>query len=433
MRNTARRIASACCGSSDANNPNDCLTNPATFVGATVGQANHPFLRNEDTTMMTSVTHDDVFDPDQISSNTSLEAMSRAEIDIQISTAKRYPRQLEKATAKMKAMVCVNEQAADSCFYVIPRDKKPIEGPSIRLAEIVAMNYGNIRIIVRIPQINEREIVVEWAAHDLESNYATAGSVSVRIIDKYGRRYNDDMIGVTGLAAGSKARRNAIFAIVPGTIVSELVNQARNMASGGDKPIEARRESAMKHFRKFGVGDDRILGAVNRTDIGQLTNDDLSDLRGMATAIKDGMTTIDESFPVIGGGDKAKSHNLAEKVGAKEKKTSADEKPAEVPAKPAPPVQQEDQPPATVATVAADEQQHEAVEPTTDKTDIPPAPTAEGLVTLYANKYRIDEQSAEARLNSYTKKIKKCPLAECDARYLANIEYQIQQGGIKPM
>lgn len=233
-----------------------------------------------------------------------LEQVNRAEIDIQITTAHAYPRQPEKCESKMVAMVCRDDQVAIDCIYVLPRGNKRIEGPSIRLAEIIAVNWGNMRVVTRPPVVGRTTVSVEWAAHDLESNYATSGTVSAPILyggdgPRAGTRYNDDMINVTALATTAKARRNGIIAIVPGTIVKALVAQARQIITGGDRPIEARRELAMSYYRKMGIADDRILAAVDRTAIEQVTDDDLVALHGLANSIKDGQTTIDLSFPPI--------------------------------------------------------------------------------------------------------------------------------------
>jgi hypothetical protein len=235
--------------------------------------------------------------------NTAIEAVNRAEIDIQISTAHRFPRHMERAQARMKAMVCKSPDIAGECFYVLPRGGKRIEGPSVRLAEVIAINYGNIRVVTRQPIVGDDEVTVEWAAHDLESNYATSGTVSTAIRktpkagQPKGERYNADMINVACLSTTAKARRNGIFAIVPGTIVKELLADARKVVSGGDRPIEAKRELAMAYFRKMGIDDARILAAVNRSAVEQLSVDDLADLHGFATAIREGHATIDETFP----------------------------------------------------------------------------------------------------------------------------------------
>ena len=72
-----------------------------------------------------------------------LDVQERATIDIQISTAKRYPRSLETFTRKAVAYATIDEDTAESCIYRRPvgKDKNGkqtyAEGMSVRTAEIV--------------------------------------------------------------------------------------------------------------------------------------------------------------------------------------------------------------------------------------------------------------------------------------------------------
>src|SRR4051812_48501652 len=70
---------------------------------------------------------------------------TRAEVDIQISTAKRYPRSIRNFKQQALEMATFDEETAEGCFYSLPRGGKPIEGPSARLAEIVLSAWGNVR------------------------------------------------------------------------------------------------------------------------------------------------------------------------------------------------------------------------------------------------------------------------------------------------
>ncbi|PCJ18285.1 MAG: hypothetical protein COA96_16835 [SAR86 cluster bacterium] len=234
----------------------------------------------------------------------TLELVNRAEIDGQVATAHAYPRDPVKAEEQMTAMVVATPEVAGECYYSLPRKSRDgsnqtITGPGVRLAEIMAQTWGNIRIACRPPVIGAREVMVEYAAHDLQSNYATTGSVTMGIVTSNGSRYGDDMIRMTCMATTAKARRNAIFAVVPGTMVRRLCDSAIVKATGGDSPLEERVTNAMKHFRAMRISDDRILAAVGRSKIGDLNNDNLAALRGLATAIQDKHTTIDESFPPV--------------------------------------------------------------------------------------------------------------------------------------
>ena len=84
----------------------------------------------------------------QIQRAETLEALNRSEIDIQISTAKKFPRSVEQSTKRIMALATIDEETAQECFYSLRRGKgesaSAVEGPSVRLAEIVAASWGNL-------------------------------------------------------------------------------------------------------------------------------------------------------------------------------------------------------------------------------------------------------------------------------------------------
>ena len=136
------------------------------------------------------------------------------EIDIQVATARRFPRSLAQFKKDALEMVTLDEDTAASCFYSIPRAGKFIEGKSVRLAEIAASAYQHIVIGVRILEEDDKFIYAEGVAWDLQRNYKVIKPSRRRITTKNGTRYNDDMIAVTANAAASIAFRNAVFACI---------------------------------------------------------------------------------------------------------------------------------------------------------------------------------------------------------------------------
>ena len=99
--------------------------------------------------------------------------IARAELDVQISTAKAYPRDSRGSIEYAIELATMDEETAQSCFYVLPRKekdgtKKEIKGASIRLAEIVANAWGNIHAATRIVENDGRHITAEGVAWDLQ-------------------------------------------------------------------------------------------------------------------------------------------------------------------------------------------------------------------------------------------------------------------------
>ncbi len=222
---------------------------------------------------------------------------ARAEIDTQIATAKRYPRSIKRFHAAAIEMATLSEDVAASCFYSLPRGGKAIEGPSARLAEIVANAWTNLHAETRIVNEDERFITARSVVWDVESNVRIAFEVRRRITDKKGNTYNDDMIGVTANAASSIAFRNAVFKVVPSAFTQDIYRAAREVAIGNAETLGARRSKMMDYFAKMGITSERVCALLEVAGVEDIKLDHLAKLRGLATAIKDGDTTIEDAFP----------------------------------------------------------------------------------------------------------------------------------------
>lgn len=228
---------------------------------------------------------------------TSLENITRAESDIAITTAKNFPRSISKFRQDAMTMATIDEEVAASCFYRLSRGGKTIEGPSVRLAEIVASAWGNLTFGARIIEEGEKFVVAQGIAHDLEKNVRTTVEVRRRITNKEGQRYNDDMISTTCNAACSIALRNAIFKTIPFTYAKVIFEQAKKTAIGSARTLGDRRQQMVEAFGKMGVSQDMVLGAVQKISLEDVGLSEIETLIGVFTAIKDGETTIEEQFP----------------------------------------------------------------------------------------------------------------------------------------
>jgi hypothetical protein len=238
--------------------------------------------------------------PAEIVPLTAIDAITRSEIDIQIATAKRFPRSIAAFLQQAREMATLDEETAASMFYVLPRAGKKIEGPSVRLAEIVGSAWGNLRYGARVVEIGATHVTAQGACFDLEKNIAANIEVRRRITNKDGRRYNDDMIGTTCNAAASIALRQAIFKVIPFTYVKAIYEDARTISIGKALTMEQRRARAFEWFAKLGVSEAQVLTMLEQKGIEDVTTEDLIVLTGLRTAIKDGETTVAEAFAADG-------------------------------------------------------------------------------------------------------------------------------------
>jgi len=248
--------------------------------------------------------------------------LARAEIDIQIATAHQYPRSITQFRREALAMATMDVDTAESCFYKLPRGGKIIDGPGVRLAEIVGSAYGNMRYGARIVGEEGDFIVAQGIAHDLEKNVAATIEVRRRIVNKQGRRFDTDMIGVTANAACSIALRNAIFKVIPRSFVNSIYESAKQVAIGDASTLVERRTRALETLAKMGAMEDRVLAMLGKAGIEDIDLTDLELLTGLRTAIKDGDTTVDQAFPPL----KAEKKHTGSDKAIQPKKTDKDKK-----------------------------------------------------------------------------------------------------------
>lgn len=236
----------------------------------------------------------------------------KASIDIQIATAKAYPRNIRRATENALAIVTMDAAIAQTCSYAVPRGGKKISGPSVHLAKILAQVWGNMRIKAKVVDIDQARITSEAICWDLESNLAIEAQIKRSITGRTGR-FSEDMITVTGNAANSIALRNAVLSVIPKGIVDKVYNAAKQTITGdiSDKnKLIAKRVEVFSGLRDaFGVSDKEILFAIGKAAIDFVDGDDIVTLVGVGQAIRDGDTTVEQAFK----GEKSKEEVKVDK------------------------------------------------------------------------------------------------------------------------
>jgi hypothetical protein len=215
---------------------------------------------------------------------------------VQITTAKAYPRSIKMFLDKALSIATVSESVAASCSYALPRGGKSLEGPTVRLAEIVCASYGNIRTGARIIANDGKTITAQGICHDLETNNCVTVEVKRRITDKNGKTFNEDMQTVTGNAACAIAFRNAVFKVIPSALINDVYEKAKLVARGTAETLVARRDKAIEYFKTQGVKEKQICDVLDIKKIEDIDLDKLSILRGMVTLISNGESTISELF-----------------------------------------------------------------------------------------------------------------------------------------
>lgn len=230
-----------------------------------------------------------------------LAAINRTEVDMQIATAKQYPRDLTQVLNKIATYAKMDKETAEDCFYILRRKDKDgndsiIEGLSVRMAEIIASAWGNLRIQTRIIGNDGRMITAQAMCHDLESNVAVCKEVSRSIVTKKGYSFSQDMQIVTGNAASSIAFRNAVLAVIPKAITKKIINDVKAVAMGQTIDLEQSRKNVIAYYNRAGVKTEQLLSYLGVKSIEGIDQQMIFELRALRNAIEEGTTTVKETF-----------------------------------------------------------------------------------------------------------------------------------------
>lgn len=230
-----------------------------------------------------------------------LSALNRSEVDIQIATAKQYPRNLDAVLNKIKTYASNDQETAEDCFYVLRRrgaggQESVIEGLSVRMAEIIAGAWGNLRVATRIIGNDGKMITAQAVCHDLETNLAVSKEVKRRITDRNGKTFSEDMQVVTGNAASSIAFRNAVLAVIPKAITKRVIEEVKQVALGKAIDLETSRQNVIAYYNKLGVTQEQLFFYLDINGAEEIDQKMVYELRSTANAIKEGDTTVDETF-----------------------------------------------------------------------------------------------------------------------------------------
>lgn len=232
-----------------------------------------------------------------------LDAIEKANVDTQVSTAKQYPRDITRALNNSIVMATIDQQTAQTMGYALPRGGKPITGPSVHLAKLIVSNWGNIRAEAKVVQITDSQVVSRGTCWDLENNVATAFEVRRSIKGKNGQRFTDDMITVVGNAANAIAYRNAVFSVIPKAITDKVYQAAQHCITGDlsdDAKLLQRRTQCLKFFNdEYGITEAEVVKLCGKQTVNQIRGEEIALLIGIYQSLKDGDTTVDEIMKPI--------------------------------------------------------------------------------------------------------------------------------------
>lgn len=251
------------------------------------------------------------------------------EVQGQIIMAKKFPRDYVASCSRIM-QACQRKGLAEKAMYEYPRGGTKVMGPSIRLAEALAQNWGNMSFgIVELEQKAGESQVMAYA-WDLETNTRQEKIFSVPHIrsTKKGNVPLTDPRDIYEMVANQGARRlrSCILGIIPGDVVEDAIEQCnRTLIEGEKKPLaDVIKEVSLYFQRDFNVPLEALEKFIGCKAEAFSMNDCIR-LRKVYNSIKDGMAKREEIFELPGVEKKEAEDAFAGKdKGKKKEEKSAD-------------------------------------------------------------------------------------------------------------
>jgi len=214
--------------------------------------------------------------------------------------AKQFPRNYFEAEKRILD-ACKRPSLAETAMYTYNRGSTKVEGPSIRLAEVLAQNWGNLSYGIQELEQRNGESVAKAYCWDLETNVRQEKTFTVKhsLKTRQGLKQLTDPRDIYEKVANDGARRvrACILSVIPGDVVEMAIEQCRQTLTGNsDKPLKDRVSAALNHFKeKYGVTQEMIEDRFGYA-ASSFSEFDLVQLTSIRNSLKDKMSTVEDWF-----------------------------------------------------------------------------------------------------------------------------------------
>ena len=221
-----------------------------------------------------------------------------AEVQAAMVIAKRFPRDPVAAMDRI-LNACSRPTLAESALYTYSRGGTDITGPSIRLAEAIAQQWGNIQFGIRELEQSNGSSTVEAFAWDIESNTRQVKVFQVPHIrhTKRGATKLDDPRDIYETVANNGARRlrACILGVIPGDVIETAAAQCeQTMHAKADTSPEAQ-SKILAAFAEFKVTREQIEKRIQRR-LDAIQPAQVVSLKKIYASLRDGMSNAADWF-----------------------------------------------------------------------------------------------------------------------------------------
>ncbi|MCP9269711.1 hypothetical protein M5U04_16880 [Xenorhabdus sp. XENO-1] len=221
------------------------------------------------------------------------------EVQAAMVIAKKFPRDPIIAMDKI-LQACTRPTLAESALYSYSRGGAEVTGPSIRLAEAVAQNWGNIQFGIRELEQKNGESTVEAFAWDIETNTRQVKTFTVPHVrfTRNGKKKLEDPRDIYELVAnqGSRRLRACILGVIPGDVVEAAVNQCDvTLRSNADTSPDAIKKMVEVFKTEFGVTSEQIQKRI-QCRVEAMRPAQMVQMKKIYASLRDGMSSVDDWF-----------------------------------------------------------------------------------------------------------------------------------------
>jgi hypothetical protein len=220
---------------------------------------------------------------------------SRAAQEVQAALimAKKFPRD-EFAAYERIMKACKRPSMAGEAIYKLPISGENKEGPSIRLAEVLANAWGNIEFGIEVISRSEKSSSCQAYCWDLETNARSRSKFEVEHWIETGKKGQPkvkkpitDPIEIGRLISnhGARHKRNCIIDIIPSDVVSDAMGACRRtLLDGNGEPLSDRVRKMVVAFTEVSVTQEMIEKKLGH-GVDTCTKEELVDLQGIFNSL----------------------------------------------------------------------------------------------------------------------------------------------------
>lgn len=223
------------------------------------------------------------------------------EVQAALIIGKQFPRDIDQAEFRI-VKACEQPALAEMAIYTYKKGNGMVTGASIRMAEMMAQNWGNLSFGIRELEQKNGESIVQAYCWDTETNVKQEKTFSVphKRYTKTGSYALEDPRDIYEMVANNGARRlrSCILGVIPGYIQDVALKAVAKTLSGGTngEPLITRIKSMLDMFSKeYKVSKEMIEKMINHT-AESINETEMVKLKGVFRSLRDGIVTPDHFF-----------------------------------------------------------------------------------------------------------------------------------------